>query len=77
MDRNGGRDAADASDILRIYAVLSTGGEVDLSDEQMSDADVNFDGIVDASDASDVLRYYAFVSTTTKIISFREFLETY
>lgn len=56
-------DASDASDILRIYAELSTSGLSAFSKEQLERADVNKDGKVNASDASTVLMYYAYVST--------------
>ncbi len=56
-------DASDASQVLAIYSVQSTGGTPDESAEQLLSADVNGDGLTDASDASTILAYYAYVST--------------
>ncbi len=56
-------DASDASQILAIYSVQSTGGTPVESAEQLLSADVNGDGLTDASDASTILAYYAYVST--------------
>lgn len=56
-------DANDASVILSVYAMYSTGGISDLSDEQRNTADVNDDGLVDSGDASAILGYYSYLST--------------
>ena len=63
VNQDGMTDASDASQILGIYAVYSTGGTPDETEQQLLSADVNSDGMVDASDASTVLAYYAYLST--------------
>ena len=65
-------DANDASKILAIYSVHSTGGTPDEPAEQLKLADVNGDNMTDSTDASVVLAYYAYVSTggTDSIKSF-------
>ena len=56
-------DASDASNVLAVYALVSTGKESELTAEQIAAADVNKDGSIDASDASLILAYYAYIST--------------
>lgn len=56
-------DASDASNVLAVYALVSTGKESELTAEQIAAADVNKDGTIDASDASLILAYYAHIST--------------
>ncbi len=56
-------DASDASNVLSVYALVSTGVNINLSDEQLDIVDVNHDGIIDAKDSSVVLEYYSYVST--------------
>lgn len=56
-------DSSDASMILEAYALVSTGSEDGLTDEQKAAADVNNDVIIDASDASAILAYYAYIQT--------------
>ena len=63
VNRDGMTDASDASQILGIYAIYSTGGTPTETAEQLLSADVNGDGMIDASDASTVLAYYAYLST--------------
>jgi len=55
-------DSSDASEVLMIYALVSTGGG-DITDEERAAGDVNGDGLIDSSDASLILGYYAYVST--------------
>ena len=62
VNSDGVVDSSDASEVLMIYAMVSTGGG-ELSEEQKSVADINGDGLVDSSDASLILEYYAYVST--------------
>ena len=62
VNSDGIVDSADASEVLMIYAQVSTGGG-ELSEEQKSVADINGDGLVDSADASLILEYYAYVST--------------
>jgi len=45
------------------YSAYSTGDTTDLTEDQLIDADVNFDKTIDASDASIVLVYYSYLST--------------
>lgn len=62
VNADGFVDSSDASEILTIYAQVSTGGG-NISDEIKAAADINGDGLVDSSDASLILEYYAYVST--------------
>lgn len=63
-DTNGDAvvDANDASEILGLYAEVSTGN--DISEEAKTAGDVNKDGLLDSADASLVLEYYALASTS-------------
>lgn len=56
-------DASDASNVLAVYALVSTGKDSELTEEQIAAADVNKDGSIDASDASLILAYYAYIQT--------------
>ena len=76
VNNDGIVDASDASDILSVYAALSTGEEVGLTMEELMLADVNNDGMTDATDSSDVLNYYAFVSTGGDIKPEEYFVQT-
>jgi len=62
INGDGVVDSSDASEVLMLYAQVSTGGD-DVSDETKAIADINGDGLVDSSDASLILEYYAYVST--------------
>jgi len=64
VDGNGVINASDASIILHIYSVISTGRSLDFTQKELICADYNRDGFIDALDASAVLAYYAFISTT-------------
>lgn len=55
-------DANDASELLSLYAQISTGGSV--SEETKAVGDVNRDGLLDSADASLILEYYALASTS-------------
>ena len=59
-------DARDASDILSVYAELSTNSSTVLSAEEKAVMDVDGDGKVDSADASKILSYYAYTSTDGK-----------
>lgn len=59
-------DASDASEILGLYAQLSTGNG-DVSEETKLTGDVNRDGLLDSTDASLILEYYALASTSDSI----------
>lgn len=65
-------NAADASDVLRTYAMLQTKNGV-ISEEEMKKADVNKDGAIDSADASLILSYYAYASTSGNK-SFKDFM---
>ena len=65
-NKDGNVDATDASFVLSVYAIISTGGKSGLTQEQVKAADVNSDKKVDAADASDILSYYSYVSTGGK-----------
>lgn len=62
INTDGVIDSSDASEMLILYAQVSTGGG-DISDEIKAVADINGDGLIDSSDASLILEYYAYVST--------------
>lgn len=63
VDFDGVVNSSDASLVLAAYAVVATGGDTPLSDDQIDAGDVNFDSAVDSSDASSILAYYAFTAT--------------
>lgn len=56
-------DAVDASMVLTEYALISTSGIGEFTDNQKKSADLNNDGIMDSVDASLILAYYAYIST--------------
>ena len=61
---DGKVDAKDASRVLEIYSIYSTGGTPEgMTEEFTAAADVNSDGKVDAKDASEILSYYSYLST--------------
>lgn len=66
-------DSTDASDVLSLYAKLSTDKDLKATDEQLKHYDTNADGVIDASDASNILAYYSYVSTGGKC-SLKDFL---
>ncbi len=63
MNGDGFVDASDASDVLGLYAQLSTDSSFSLTEKQLKYGDVDENGSVDASDASAILGYYAYAST--------------
>ena len=63
---NGKIDSSDASFVLGVYAILATGGDAGLEEEQIKAADVNRDGKIDSKDASIMLSYYSYTSTGGK-----------
>lgn len=65
-------DAVDASNILALYANISTSDKTP-TEFEWSTCDVNGDGLIDAVDASLVLAYYAHTSTGGTL-SFEEFM---
>lgn len=66
-------NSSDASNILEIYADISTGGNPQLDENKLLACDVNRDSIINSSDASLILDYYAKVSTSSEEISWDEF----
>lgn len=56
-------NATDSSNILKTYALLQTGQDIELTPAQIKAADINRDGRLDAKDATDALRYYSYLST--------------
>ena len=70
---NDGRiDSVDASKILKMFAYISTGGEIE--DLLFSVLDVNCDNKIDSLDASTVLAYYVFNTLHDDAMSFLEYL---
>lgn len=63
VNGNGAVDSSDASSVLETYALVSTGGNLNLTKEQQTAADVSRDSTIDASDASLILAYYAYIQT--------------
>ncbi|MBR5683097.1 MAG: hypothetical protein IKW96_07435 [Ruminococcus sp.] len=63
VNNDGNVNAVDASQVLKYYAKLSTGGEGGFTEAQKLAANVNGDSIIDAVDAAKILSYYAYVST--------------
>ena len=62
-DNNNTVNALDASNILREYALMSTGNTSTFTSEQQVLCDVDGNGKIDAGDASMILAYYAFIAT--------------
>lgn len=67
-------DASDASDILREYSVVSTGGNPTFSERSRKAADINDDSIVDSDDASAVLSFYSYLSTDGKETNIKKWI---
>lgn len=63
VNGDGVVNASDASEVLSIYAQMSSGVKVELSSEEFECADVNGDDVINSSDASGILNYYAMLST--------------
>ncbi|MDE7104719.1 MAG: leucine-rich repeat protein [Ruminococcus sp.] len=66
LNGDGIINASDASVVLSIYALFSTGGSMEISDEQFNIADVNSDSFIDSKDASDILSYYSYLATLSE-----------
>ena len=66
MNGDGVVNAADASEILRHYASISSDGNGTIDSEYLPLADMDGDGSYNSADASDVLVYYSAVSTESK-----------
>ncbi len=62
-NEDGKVDAKDASTVLVLYALYSTGGDPSLTPEQFAADDVNGDGQINSKDASLILAYYTYLST--------------
>ena len=73
VNNDGAIDASDASDVLKEYAILATGGSSTFNAKQKIAGDTNEDGAVDSSDASNILAYYAYTATGGKD-TFKQFL---
>ena len=63
VNNDGIINAVDASQVLKYYAKVSTGGDGGFTEEQKLAANVNGDGVIDAVDAAKILSYYAYAST--------------
>lgn len=73
VDGNGTVDAVDATEILRYYSSISTGKQVDWSEEKKKSADADGDSKVLAVDATWVLMYYAHLSVGGTIDNITDF----
>lgn len=63
LNSDGVVDSTDASDILSVYSLLSTGNKSEVDEKKYNVSDVNNDGYIDSTDSSEVLTYYSYVST--------------
>lgn len=76
VNNDGKINAADASEVLTYYAMISTNQNGDFNEAQKLAADVNYDGKINAVDASCILSYYAYTSTAKEaIVSLEEYLK--
>ncbi|MBE6862577.1 MAG: hypothetical protein E7497_06750 [Ruminococcus sp.] len=74
VNADGAVDAVDASSILTVYALTSTGHRCKYIEAQKIAADIDLDGEINSSDTSKVLAYYAYASTTDgKVLSIADF----
>jgi hypothetical protein len=64
VNLDGKVDATDASEILQVYARISTGEKPEeIGADLVAACDIDGDSKVDSADASAVLEYYAFIQT--------------
>lgn len=75
-NKDGIINASDASNILSMYAKLSTSSDREVSWLEWQTHDANRDNIIDAVDASIILSYYARSSTENEKISLAEFINS-
>ncbi len=73
VNADGAVDAVDASSILTVYALTSTGHRCKYIDAQKTAADIDLDGTVNSSDTSRVLAYYAYSSTNDFPLSLADY----
>lgn len=66
-------NSSDASAILELYADISTGSKVELTDDKMLVYDINRNTTVDAADASTILDFYASSRTSHDEITWDDF----
>lgn len=64
VNADGSVDSSDASNVLSVYALVSTGHRNKFIEAQQTAADIGIDGVIDSSDASMILVYYAYSTTT-------------
>ncbi len=69
-------NSSDASTILDLYAQISTGGNVKITDEMVHVCDINRDTTVDAADSSIILDFYATSSTSGTDMSWDDFFSS-
>lgn len=72
-NNDGKIDSIDASEILRLFAKISTGGTPTENEKKV--CDINNDGMIDSVDASAVLAYYAKISSSDSEESFTDYLK--
>lgn len=72
-NNDGKIDSIDASEILRLFAKISTGGTSTENEKKV--CDINNDGMIDSVDASAVLSYYAKISSSDSEESFTDYLK--
>ncbi|WP_455530255.1 dockerin type I domain-containing protein, partial [Ruminococcus sp.] len=63
VNNDGIINAVDASQVLKYYAKVSTGGDGCFTEDQKLAVNVNGYGVIDAGDAAKILSYYAYAST--------------
>lgn len=67
VNRDGYINAADASDVLVEYSLMSTGGSGTFGGYQLYTGDYDGNGRVDASDATEILKEYSRLSTLSAV----------
>ena len=76
VNNDGLVNSIDASSVLTYYAMVSTGRDGGLSEDQETAADVDKNDMINATDASYILEYYAYASTVEgEAISMKEYMQ--
>lgn len=73
VNGDGAVDALDASDVLNVYALTSTGHRCRYIEAQKVAADIDRDGEINSIDASRILAYYAYAATTEDPLSIEDY----
>lgn len=73
INNDGVINASDASEVLEIYALISTGVKKSV-ENSYNTADINEDGKIDSADASVILEFYSYLSTNGKETDIKKWL---